>query len=448
MDQILKTHHVVRVGSSGITGTIEQFLGSGGQGEVYRLKLGGAMVALKWYFPKSATTQQRTALEMLVKKGPPTEKFLWPMELATAPDVPGFGYVMPLREARYKGIVDLMKRRIEPTFRALATAGLNLSHSYLQLHSQGFCYRDISFGNAFFDPKTGEILICDNDNVAVDGSATGGVLGTPDFMAPEIVCGKAPPSTQTDLFSLAVLLFYLFHIHHPLYGKKVMKFHCLDPAARTQLCGVEAVFIFDPHDRSNEAVPRPVDPLGEAGDNALAFWPVYPQFFRDLFTKAFTDGIRDPQNGRVRESEWRATMVRLRDAIVYCAQCGEENFYDAAVLKTTGGKLRPCWSCNKEVQPPPRIRLGKSAVVMFNHDTRLFPHHLDTQRMYDFSQPAAEVIRHPSNPRIWGLKNLSPEKWVCTTSDGTVKDVPPGRSVTLALGTKINFGKMEGEIRL
>ena len=91
-------------------------------------------------------------MELLIRKGAPSEHFLYPMEITTAPGVPGFGYIMPLRPKRFKNIVDLMTRRIEPTFRALATAGLNLSHNYLLLHSQGLCYRDISFGNAFFDP--------------------------------------------------------------------------------------------------------------------------------------------------------------------------------------------------------------------------------------------------------------------------------------------------------
>lgn len=441
MNQLLTPKQTVRLESSGVTCKVGQFLGGGGQGEVYRATLGGQSVALKWYFPDSATPQQRIALETLVKKGPPTERFLWPMELASAAGVAGFGYVMPLRESRYKGIVDLMKRRIEPTFRALATAGLDLAHSYLQLHSQGLCYRDISFGNVFFDPGTGEVLICDNDNVAVDGEATGGIVGTPRFMAPEVVCDKGRPSTQTDLFSLAVLLFYMFMVHHPLEGKKETEIKCLDLPAMTKLYGTEPVFIFDPQDRSNEPVPG-------YHDNALAFWPIYPQFLRDLFTEAFTDGIRDPQNGRVRESEWRAAMVRLRDAQLYCAQCTAQNFYDGGALKAAGGKLRPCWSCRSDLQVPPRIRLGKNAIVMLNHDTRLFPHHVDDQKLYDFSQPVAEVTRHPTDPRIWGLKNLSDEKWVCTTAEGTVKDVPPGRSVTLVVGTKIHFGKTEGAIRL
>jgi serine/threonine protein kinase len=333
-----------------------------------------------------------------------------------------------------------MKRRIEPGFRALTTAGLELSHSYLQLHAEGLCYRDISFGNVFFDPDTGDVLICDNDNVAVDREAEGGVLGTPRFMAPEVVRGDALPSTQTDLFSLAVLLFYMFMVHHPLEGRRELEIHCLDLPAMTKLYGTDPLFIFDPDDDSNRPVPG-------YHDNVLAFWPIYPQFLRDMFTHAFTEGIRDPQNGRVRESEWRAAMVRLRDSIVYCAHCGAESFYDADALRDSGGKPGSCWSCRVEVQLPPRIRIG-NGIVMLNHDTQLFPHHVDDQRLYDFSQPVAAVTQHPQDPSIWGLKNLSGEKWVTTTADGAIQDVGPGRSVRLAVGVKVNFGKTEGEIRL
>ena len=226
--------------------------------------------------------------------------------------------------------------------------------------------------------------------------------------------------------------------HHPLEGEKEQAIHCFDLPAMTKLYGTEPLFIFDPEDMSNYPVP------GEQ-DNPLVFWPIYPQFLKDLFTKAFTEGIRDPQNGRVRENEWRSAMIKLRDSIIYCPHCGAENFYDVHLLKEQR-KLNPCWSCQKELQVPPRIRIGKN-VVMLNHDTKLFSHHVDDQKKYDFSTPIAEVTRHPTKPNLWGLKNLSEEKWVVTTADNSVKEVEQGRSVTLAVGTKINFGKDQGEIR-
>jgi hypothetical protein len=83
-----------------------------------------------------------------------------------------------------------------------------------------------------------------------------------------------------------------------------------------------------------------------------------------------------------------------------------------------------------------------------NHDTKLFPHHIDPSKLYDFSKPVGEVTRYPTRPDIWGLKNLSGEKWVCTVAGGMAKDVEPGRSVTLNSGTVIHFGRAEGEVRV
>ncbi len=443
MNDLLQPGQKVHTESSQSTCTVEQFLGGGGQGEVYRASLAGQPVALKWYYSYSlqADPHQRDRLEAAIESGAPSDRFLWPIDIVSESGIDGFGYLMPLREPKYKGFVDLMKRRIkpDPTFRALATAGFQLADSFFQLHIKGLCYRDISFGNVFFNPNIGDILICDNDNVTVNGEQDGGVMGTPRFIAPEIITKQARPSTQTDLYSLSVLLFYMLMIHHPLEGKKETEIHALDAPAMNKLYGTEAVFIFDPKNKSNE-------PVIGYHDNALAFWPLYPQFLRELFTKAFTDGIYDPQNGRVRESEWRVAMVRLRDSIVYCSLCSAENFYDPDVLKASGGKPHSCWSCQREIRLPPRIRIDKN-IIMLNYDTKLYPHHINT-KSFDFSKPVAEVTQHPTNPNIWGVKNLTEEKWVCTTANNQVKDVDPGRSVTMDVGIKINFGKADGEIRL
>ncbi len=439
--QLLKRQQQLVTETSGALCVVEEFLGSGGQGEVYRGSLAGTDVAIKWYYPYYLKQDPglRGRLELTVKKGSPNANFLWPMELVSTAEAEGFGYIMPLRDGEYKSIVDLMKRRADPTFRALTTAGLHLADSFLQLHAKGLCYRDISFGNVFFHPDTGEVLICDNDNVTVDDGGETGVLGTPRFMAPEVVRGDAMPSTHTDLYSLAVLLFYMLMVHHPLEGRREVEIHCLDLPAMNKLYGTQPLFIWDPQDASNRPVP------GEQ-DNAIAYWAVYPQYLRELFTQAFTAGLRDPVNGRVRESEWRSALVRLRDSIIYCG-CGAENFYDADALRLSGGAPGNCWACKRQLVLPPRIRVGRS-VIMLNHDSRLYPHHIDDQRAYDFSQPIAELSRHPQNPALWGLKNLGQEKWVAAFPDGGVRDIDPGRSVPLNVGLRINFGKVEGEIRV
>lgn len=435
--QILRNNQKVFLESSGVDCKVGDYIGCGSQGEVFRVHAGDKDLALKWYFPQNASQEQKKVLRTLIRKGPPNKNFLWPLDMVSAPSVEGFGYVMPLREERYKSIIDLLMSRIDPSFRSLTTAGFELADSFLKLHMQGLCYRDISYNNVFFDPATGEILVCDNDNVALDGVDLG-IGGTPRFMAPEIVRGEATPSTQTDLFSLAVLLFYMFMIHHPLEGQKELDIRCFDMPAMKKLYGTEPIFIYDPSNISNRPIPG-------HHDNALEFWPLYPQSLRDLFIKAFTCGIHDPQHGRIRESQWRAAMVNLRDSICYCQHCRSQNFYDVTVLKAGHGNAITCWSCNRAVTLPWRMRLG-NIIIMLNYDTKLYPHHINDDKMYDFSEPIGEITTHPQNPSIWGLKNTSQDKWVCTCNNGMIKDVAPGRSIGLESGLKIYFGKNEGEI--
>jgi DNA-binding helix-hairpin-helix protein with protein kinase domain len=436
----LQENSTVTSTTSGTSYTVKKLLGAGGQGEVYLASGSGKSWALKWYFPHTGKKGQREAIEKLITIGPPTDKFLWPIELVTAPNSSSFGYIMALREKNYKNIVDLMKGRINPSFYNLITATITVVDSYKQLHAKGLCYQDISFGNLFFNPDDGGVLICDNDNVTINKSkdSVKGVLGTPRFMAPEIVCGEAYPSTETDRYSLAVLLFYMFMVHHPLEGRIEANIKCLDLPAMNKIYGSEPIFIFDPNNDKN----RPDD---EYQKNAIIYWGMYPQYIRDLFIKAFTKGLLDPTNGRVVESEWRSALVQLRDSIIYCGDCGSENFYDAEVLKKGGGSGLICWSCHKSIRAPPRIKIDKT-IVMLNFNTRLYEHHLTGN--FKFDKPVAEVTRHPKDPSLWGLKNLSDTKWVITKSDGKMSEVQPGQSVSLASGTKLNFGSVEGEIRV
>ena len=445
MSELLLPNQIVQ-SRSGQPCKVLKFLGGGGQGEVYKAQWAGTDFALKWYYEQSATAEQRSAIEALIDLpgGKPSSNFLWPEDLAEAKGVPGFGYIMRLREPRYKSLTDLVAGRIEPTFLALITAGLELTKAFRSLHTKGLCYRDISFGNAFFDPSTGDVVVCDNDNVATNRTAKGGVLGTPDFMAPEIVRMETLPSTSTDMHSLAVLLFYMLHIGHPLMGKKVLNIRSWDGPARELIFGKEPVFIFDPNDRSNAAQDLASDPTGECGGTAIIYWNIFPQLLQNTFTKAFTTGLRDP-DARVTELEWLDTLTALRDSMFRCA-CGKPNFYDAEVVKAAGGQPAKCWSCGKPPKLPFRIRIGRG-VVMLNADSKLYPHHMKDGRAYDFSKPVAEVVRHPTDPSVWGLKNLTAEKWVATVSGSAMKDVEPGRSLPLASGTRVGFGKVEGELR-
>jgi eukaryotic-like serine/threonine-protein kinase len=431
MSPLLQNGQIVRTHSSGIPCAVKRFIGGGGQGEVYEIDLHGQSLALKWYFPQylpyDPTLQHR--ISTAVGSGAPSDRFLWPIELVNVPGTSGFGYLMPLRGQEFNGLVDLLAGRIHPSFRALTTAGRQLADSFLQLHSKGLCYRDISHNNVFFNPETGDVLICDNDNVSIVGEEAA-VLGTGRFMAPEVVRGEALPNRETDLHSLAVLLFWMLMMHHPLEGRLEAVMMVRD---ELRLFGLDPKFIFDPKDESNRPEPG-------YQDNALIFWPLYPQFLRDMFTMAFTQGLQDPSR-RIAESLWRSIMVRLRDTIFDCPHCRHENFYDQ---QNPGTYV--CWNCRRTISAPVRLTIGKQTIVL-NPDTQLYPHHVDNRRLYDFSRPVAGVVYDPDGDR-WGLRNLSPTPWKITGADGSNAELPNGRTLVLRAGYKINFGTAEGEILL
>jgi DNA-binding helix-hairpin-helix protein with protein kinase domain len=421
---------------------VEALIGIGGQGEVYRAASGGRDWALKWYLPELTIPRQFVIISGVVARGVRDPRFLWPRELVTGERGPeaGFGYLMDLRPAGYADLPALFRR--DPavgavTPRTLLSVALCAVEAYRFLHRQGLAYQDISWGNLFFDPATGRVLICDNDNAVPDGSPSV-VGGTTEFMAPELVRGDpgALPTTQTDLHALAVLLFLLLMNHHPLDGAAAHSVHCMDPVARLRLNGTDPVFIFDPARTTN----RPV--RGEQ-DSVVAAWQTMPGRLRALFTQAFTVGLRDPDQ-RVREIEWCAALREAHDCVVLCPVCRKQNILEPTPNAPAAG----CWKCRRPIAPPPRLvittgsRRRTSHTLRVTTETRVFGFHLHPDpEIHDFADDAAAVIPHPRTPGVFGLENHTNRKWtVHAEGSATPQEVPPGRRAALREGLLIEFG--------
>jgi len=419
---------------------IMEHLGGGSQGEVYKIKYQDNIMALKWYNDQSAKEQQKKNLEYLIKIGPPSNKFLWPLQLVQIDGIKNFGYIMPFRKENFKSIISHVDREVSPTFRSLVSACYELAYNFKMLHAKGLCYCDISFGNVFFEPRLGDILICDNDNVVVN-KFENFIEGTMAFMAPEIVTGRSKPDANTDRYSLSVLLFYLMFISHPLEGKLEAGIHCYDDNAKRKIYGSEPLFIFDPENDSNR-------PLPEFHNNAILFWKIYPSFIKKLYIKAFTDGLKDPDHGRVYEGEWCKALNNLRDSIFYCQDCGADNFYDEDVFYKTD-RAGTCWNCSSNLSLPARLKMisPRKSVVMLNHDTRLYTCHIKNHGdSNNFSDCLAEVIKNPADPRISGLKNISGEKWHVTMPTGESLEVENEKTFRITKGVKVDFGETTHEI--
>ena len=420
----------------GRTAVVGPCIGEGGQGWVFRVETDdGRPLALKWY--KQAPPNQRAVLEDLVERGAPSHRFLWPLGVVTSDDGRHFGYVMELRPDDYAGLASLLHGRdvdgrpMELSFAGTLTLCHQLARSFLRLHARGLCYRDINYGNLFFRPTTGDVLICDNDNVGVDGS-TGGVLGAPGFMAPEVVRmlagpgapGARPPSARSDLHSLAVTLFLVLFLAHPLEGTKTQR-GLVNVSWQIEHYGTDPVFVFDPTDDRN----RPSGP-------ALRYWEAYPTFIRALFTQAFTVGLHDP-DARVMEGQWAKAMLQLRDVMTACDHCGGTIFFDAK------DPDRRCVHCGKQPHPPRWLRIGSDRIVL-GPKTRVCSDHVGGDR--DDIAVLGEARHHPSDARRWGILNRSDRAWTAYDSDGEVHEVEPGRTIETVPGMRIDFGGTEGVV--
>ncbi|MEA5421585.1 protein kinase domain-containing protein [Synechococcus sp. CCY9202] len=406
---------------------IRRALGGGTQGQVFAVEVDGEALALKWYLPACLARDPQLArrLSDSIRATAPNQDFLWPIALlhpsaASRAQIrcrdTGFGYLMDLRPADYVGAHEHVAGRIEISLRSVLRACFFLADAFHALHLRGLCYKDISLGNLFLQPGSGRILICDNDNVDVDGRDPGSVLGTPGFMAPEVLLGQARPGADSDLFSLAVLIFRLLTRHDPLRGQRELAIRCLDEPARRRLYGEDPLFIFDPADPSN----RP-DPIEHTA--ALITWPIYPERLKDLFEQTFCRGLRQPSQ-RALTGQWRRALSITLDQRQLCRACGQEVFPDDQSART-------CWSCGSPLQPVLRLQLAHGEVIAAP-DNELHPHHFDALVPESLLTPLARVEAHPGDPSIVGLRNLSPELWSVELLNGAVVPLQPQKTCNLA----------------
>jgi eukaryotic-like serine/threonine-protein kinase len=447
MPDLLRSNQSLYTQFSKLPCAVKSKLGEGGQGEVYQAELQGKNYALKWYKPEYLNLDQdlNKRLQALINKGSPSDQFLWPLALIISENKTEFGYIMPLRPNNiYKELAQLLyeDKLSMLSFKQLTTAGFQLADSFSKLHAKGMCYWDINFRNIFLNPDTGDILICDNDNATVPGEADPPPIYTPGFAAPEYLKGNSV-NYETDIYSLSVLLFYLLHQHHPLEGRREYTINYADDNAHEHYKDLydNPLFIFDPNDESNRPVPG-------GQDRPLEYWAMYPQFLRSLFIQAFTKGLKIPSQ-RVQESEWRRVFVQLQDAIYVCPHCGTENFFDDEIDPRKG---HLCWNpqCQKlfdaQGRGPFRLRVTQKHVVMLNPDTKLFAHHIESGRGFDFSKPVAEVRFNPERQEF-GLLNCTTYPWMGTNSKSSKSiEILPGESVQIKPETRIHFGRLEGEI--
>lgn len=414
--------------TDGSVGTVGEKLGEGGQGEVYYISYQGVQKVLKWYKtpPREAFV---TNLKKNVARHAPSDSFIWP--LAVTSSELGVGYVMDLVDKKSskdfsKFLINKCHFQNEET---LINACVQLCVAFQKLHLKGLAYFDLNDGNFSFNPKTGGLLIMDNDNVSSADNNVSNIQGKRGYIAPEIVLGNNP-NRYSDLYSLALILFRLIFIDHPLHGKRLEKYPCLTDKVIEYLYGESPLFIFDPVNSDNRATK-------EFSPNALMRWPFVPEFVRKAFIIAFSkESHKNPQQ-RPLESHWIKVFLRWRSYLNNCPSCYKEIYIEPqrkGVCPECKKSHKIYWMRSDHKEYIPLV----SGQIIYESQIGLEGHF----------KILAKIVESSDGNHILGIKNMSAIDWIVRHGDKQ-KVISSGQSFRLADNIKIQFSNIrEAQIKL
>jgi len=320
-------------------------------------------------------------------------------------------------------------------YRSYLTICIKIARAVRRMHAAGLAHSDLSYRNVLIDPVNANACIIDIDGLVVPGKYPPDVVGTADFIAPEVMAslslpkgdpGKHLPKIETDRHALSVLIYMYLLYRHPLRGGKV---HDMDAQRDEELgMGKNAVFIEHPTDSSN----RPK--IANVRNSELP-WADYTKrpytltgpYLKEIFDRAFISGLHDPSK-RPTANDWEEALVKTVDLIQPCSNpvC-EQKWY---VFDNT---IRPsCPFCGTPYKGDlPVLNLyssrGKGKFLPDNHrlmvysNQYLYPWHVNrsifpNEKLTDQQKkPVGYFVLHQGNwvfvnQRLTDLKDLTEKR--------------------------------------
>lgn len=234
------------------------------------------------------------------------------------------------KEGKWFAAANLRNRHVDPRelgdWRNHLKVCVLLSRAVRRMHMAGLAHSDLSYKNVLVDPSNGHACVIDVDGLVVPGKYPPDVVGTPDFIAPEVVmtCHLAKddskrhlPRRETDQHALAVLIYMYLLYRHPLRGGKV---HDVNDELRDESLsmGEKALFVEHPTDKSNRIKVADVKPTELPwSDTAKIPFGVTGPYLAPLFLQSFVTGLHDPAM-RPSANDWETALVKTVDLIQPC----------------------------------------------------------------------------------------------------------------------------------
>lgn len=310
-------------------------LGKGGQGVVIRARNTPEVVvkfsAIKDESPRAVRKRLRRHLEdvrLLPLEG---LHIASPMEMLRGEEVVGYTMrllrdMVPISEliatSEDTGLVEFylkgggLRRRL----RLLEKAAALLA----RLHATPLVYGDISAENIFVSEpvEASEVWFIDSDNLSYTNEVSRSIY-TPMFGAPEVVRADSGISTLSDVYSLAILAFWVLVQSHPFLGQ----------AIESRGWDATSTASTDKEQQALEGrlpyIDDPEDPTNAGTDGfSTALQLVLSHSLRELFRQIFTQG-RINRLARPKAAEFADAFRKAADMTVRCTECASTFFVTA-----------------------------------------------------------------------------------------------------------------------
>lgn len=324
-------------------------------------------------------------------------------------------------------------------------ACLHISRAIRKLHMTGIAHTDLSNNNVLIDLRKGTAVIIDLDSAAVPGYYPPTVLGTKGYIAPEVMGTVhlseddprvVTPSILTDRYALAVLIYEILFLRHPLEGRLI---HDQRDAERDERLakGERALFIEDPNDHRNRPTSLEGSPLTINHLHTL----------RDNFIKTFSVGLHQPRR-RATAPLWESALIKTIDLTLPCQnqRCGERFF-----LYKDDGSRPKCPICQTRYrQPIPMIALHKpmgrgrlraSGRIAGYHRRALLEYHVYPHRSADETAENTQLARIIFHQGRWWLQNTGVTAGL-RTEEGQV--IPSGSALRIDTGVRVQLDLDQG----
>lgn len=208
--------------------------------------------------------------------------------------------------------------------------GYIIAKAFGELERSNLSYCDISGNNILVRTSKGaSIKMIDVDNIYVAGKGTAAVLGTPRYIAPEVISRQKNPDVLSDNYSLAVLLFELLRVGHPYISDDI-----LDGTPEDEEAALAGKYEYVNDENSTNMLPADI---------------VFTDKLKQLFERCFVNGKKN-RIERPSAKEFEYALLEASNKVIKCPSCGAWHY-----PRKSGKVYEGCPWCDAVSKPKARL---------------------------------------------------------------------------------------------